>query len=116
MLRSAAAAAAAVVVQLILMLAMVGGPAEFYEVLEPQFQAELPWPPPHDGIDGAGNNGGRRNENLDGATVLVTGANRGYGLAIAHHMSDLGAARVLAPALRQRRSEPAKPVDEALLS
>ena len=79
----------AVVVQLILMIAMVGGPAEFYEVLEPQFQAELPWPPPHD--DGHSHGG----LPLDGATVLVTGANRGYGLAIAHHMSDLGAARVL---------------------
>ena len=85
-------AVVAAVVQIILMLAMVGGPAEMYEVLEPMFQAELPWPPPHDdGADG-GNNGGR---SLDGRTVLVTGANRGYGLAIAQHMSDLGANRVL---------------------
>jgi NAD(P)-dependent dehydrogenase (short-subunit alcohol dehydrogenase family) len=49
-----------------------------YEVLEPNWQPLLPWPPVN--VD-----------QLRGRSVLVTGANRGYGLAIATHLASFGA-------------------------
>jgi hypothetical protein len=51
---------------------------EMYEVLEPNWQADQEWPPV--GV-----------ERLRGKRVLVTGANRGFGLAIAEHLGSVGA-------------------------
>jgi len=59
-------------------VALVGGPQEMKEVLEPNWQVAQEWPPP--GV-----------QFVAGKTVLVTGANRGYGLAISQHLVGFGA-------------------------
>lgn len=79
----------AVVINLVIWIALVGGPGDFYEVLEPLWQDELVWPPKNAWqLTGEGTDGNRQ-------TVLVTGANRGLGLAVSTQFATLGANVVL---------------------
>eukprot|EP00729_Bicosta_minor_P020638 gene20638-2825_t len=97
-----------VVINLVIWIALVGGPGDFYEttrlltctrgtaafcfvlkVLEPMWQDDLHWPP-HNAWQLTGEKTDSQRQ-----TVLVTGANRGLGLAISTQFATLGANVVL---------------------
>ena len=72
----------AAALQLVMMVALCGGPANFWEVLQPSF---LP-AQPASALD----------VNLSGKNVLITGANRGYGYAATVHLAKAGASIIMA--------------------
>jgi NADPH:quinone reductase-like Zn-dependent oxidoreductase len=82
-----------VVVNFVLMILMCGGPGEFYEVLQPLWLPTL-----DDGFKQFSKiqSASSGSTMFEGRTVLITGANRGYGKGAAENFLAAGATVIMA--------------------